>query len=322
MKGQAIFLSKGVAKTVDTEVDKPRRNEVLIETKACGICMGDVYVYRGKVPGGRVMGHEGVGIVAEIGEAVKNVKVGDKVTTLGGPAFAEYYKADCRSVERIPEDAEDLVVWISEPAACVVNGIRGSEIEIGDNVCLIGSGYMGLLLIQAMPKNINSLVALDIQDERLKLAKKFGADHVLNPQKVDAVKEVHSILGGEPDIVIEASGAPGTLHLATNLVRGGWRKGTMEPLRGGKIVIFGRHVLNEKVPTGKWHMKGLTVLNTAPSSSRDFNKDFHDAANLLRKGVFNQKPLITHRFSYKDAEKAFETASEKPEGYIKGAITF
>ena len=322
MKVQGILLSKNVAEIVDTEVDRPRRNEVLIKTKACGICMGDVYVFRGKVPGGRVMGHEGVGIVSKIGEDVKNVKVGDKVTTLGG-AFAEYYNTDCRNVEKIPEDVEELAYWISEPAACAVNGIRGSEIQIGDNVCLIGCGYMGLLLIQVMPKtNISNLIALDIQNQRLEMAREFGVGHVINPKEVDAVREVRGILGGGADVVIEASGAPGTLNLATELVRGGWEKETGKPVQGGKIVIFGRHVVDEKVPTEKWHVKGTKILNTAPASSSDFSKDFHDAVNLLRKGVFNQEPLITHRFSYKDAAEAFKTASEKPVDYIKGVITF
>jgi len=60
----------------------------------------------------------------------------------------------------------------------------------------------------------------------------------------------------------------------------------------------------------------------ALSSSADFNSDFHDAVKLLSKGVFDQKPLMTHRFSYKEAEKAFKTASEKPADYIKGVLTF
>jgi len=323
MKTKGITISKGLAKTVEIDVDKPGMNEVLIETKACGICMGDIYTFQGKLPGSKVMGHEGVGVVAQVGEGVKNVQVGDKVTTLGGPAFAEYYKTDCRSVAKIPCGVEDLACWISEPLACVVNGIRGSEIQIGDNVCLIGCGYMGLLLIQAMPKNmLGSLVALDVQNERLKMAKQFGADHVLNPEEADVVREVRGLLSGEADIVIEASGAPATLHLATELVRGGWAKETGRMVQGGKIVIFGRHVLDEMVPTEKWHTKGLAVLNTAPSSSSDFNRDFCDAVNLLRKGVFDQKPLITHRFPYEDVQTAFETASEKRKGYIKGVITF
>ncbi len=312
MKAQGVFLSEGVAKTVEIDVEEPSKNEVLIRTKACGICMWEINVFQGKIPGEGVMGHEGAGIVAAVGEAVKNVKVGDKVTALGGSAFAEFFKSDYRNVAKVPDDVKDFSYWISEPIACVVNGIRGSEIRIGDNVCLIGCGYMGLLLIQAMPRtNINRLVALDIQDERLKLAKKFGAESVFNPKKVDVVKEVREIFGGEADVVIEASGASGTLYLATDLLR-----------PGGKLVIFGMHIMDEKVPTAAWHMKGLKILNTTPNFSLDFNKDFYDAVNLLKKGVINQEPLITHRFSYKEPEKAFKIASEKPPDYIKGVITF
>ena len=186
------------------------------------------------------------------------------------------------------------------------------QIQIGDNVCIIGCGYMGLLLIQAMPKTImNSLVALDVRNERLSLAKKFGADFTLNPKETDAVSEVCEIFGGEADVVIEASGAPETLYLATDLTR-----------RGGKLVIFGRHVVDERVPTEKWHEKGLRILNTAPSFSANFNKDFHDAVKLLKKGVFDQRPLITHRFSYREAETAFKIASESPVDYIKGVMIF
>ena len=113
MKAQAILFSEGAAKTIEIDVEKPKKNEVLIETKACGICMGDVYVYRGDLPSDQAMGHEGVGVVAEIGEDVKNVEVGDKVTALGGPAFAEFYKTNCRNVGKIPEDVEDLAYRIS-----------------------------------------------------------------------------------------------------------------------------------------------------------------------------------------------------------------
>jgi threonine dehydrogenase-like Zn-dependent dehydrogenase len=81
-------------------------------------------------------------------------------------------------------------------------------------------------------------------------------------------------------------------------------------------------VIDEKVSTETWHTKGLKVLNTAPNMSLNFNRDFHDAVNLLKKGVFNQNALITHRFPYTQAEKALKTASEKTEGYIKGVISF
>lgn len=305
-------MSRGKAESREIEVPRPGRSEILIETKACGICMGDIYVYEGRLPSEEAMGHEGVGVVAKVGEDVINVKCGDKVTTLGGPAFAEYYLTDRRNVAKIPDNIEDFALWISEPAACAVNGIRGSDIQIGDNVCTIGCGYMGLLLIQAMPRNIvGNIIALDIRDERLALAKKFGVDFALNPNEVDVVEDILGRLGGEADVVIEASGARGTLGLATELVR-----------PGGKIIIFGRHVMDESVPTEKWHGKGLRILNTAPAFSRDFNRDFRDAVKLLERGVFDQKPLITHRFPNEDAQTAFKIASERHADYIKGVITF
>jgi len=312
LKAQAIFLSVGEAKLREIEVPGPGRSEILIETKACGMCMGDIYVYEGRLPSDQAMGHEGVGVVAKVGEGVSNVRCGDRVSALGGPAFAEYYLTDCRNVAKIPDNVEDFSLWISEPLACAVNGIRGSDIQIGDNVCTIGCGYMGLLLIQAMPRNImGNIIALDIRNERLAFAKKFGVDFTLNPNEADVAKGVHDLLGGDADIVIEASGAHGTLWLATELVR-----------PGGKIVIFGRHVIDENVPTEKWHGKGLRILNTAPAFSKDFNRDFRDAVRLLERGVFDQKPLITHRFPHEDAQTAFKIASERHVDYIKGVITF
>ncbi|MEM2500415.1 MAG: zinc-binding dehydrogenase, partial [Candidatus Bathyarchaeia archaeon] len=233
---------------------------------------------------------------------------------LGGPAFAEYYKTNKWNVAKIPEEVpeRDLIYWISEPLACAVTGIKGSNIQIGDKVCIIGCGYMGLLLIQLIPKDIvGELIAIDIRDKCLDLARRFGARYTLNPLKSDVAKETREILGGEADIVIEASGAPGTIYLATEIVR-----------RGGRLVIFGRHVVDEKVPTEEWHVKGLTILNTSPSFSNNFNKDFFDAVNLLKRGVVDQRPLITHIFPYTKAQEAFELASRKPLDYIKGVLVF
>ena len=156
-----------------------------------------------------------------------------------------------------------------------------------------------------------SIVALDIRDERLDLARVFGAEYALNPRRCDPVREVEKIIGGKADVVIEASGAPGTLDLATFILK-----------HGGKLVISGRHVIDERIPLEKWHTFGFKVFNISPSSSRDFNRDFHDAVKLLRKGVFDQSRLITHKFKFECPEVALRVASEKPPGYIKGVIVF
>jgi len=136
----------------------------------------------------------------------------------------------------------------------------------------MGCGCVGLLL-QATPiRFMINIVALDIRDERLDLARVFGAEYALNPRRCDPVREVEEIMGGKADVVIEASGAPGTLNLAIFILK-----------HCGKLVISGRHVIDERIPLEKWHTFGFKVFNISPSSSRDF----HDTVKLLRKGVFD-----------------------------------
>jgi len=312
MEGKALFFSHGKITLVEVRVPEIGEDEVLIKTKACGICRSDINYYLGKLGGPEgVKGHEGTGTVIELGENVEQFKLGDKVTTLGGP-FAEFYSTNQRNVAKIPGDTEEFEYWISEPLACVVNGVRGSGIQIGDNVCVIGCGYMGLLLIQAIPKNaLNNLTAIDINNSRLALAEKFGAESTINSREKDPIKEANAVIQGEYDVVIESAGAVGTIDLATRLTR-----------RGGNLVIFSYHIREEEVPVNSWHAKGISILNTSPSFSKNFNRDFYDAVKLLKKGVFDQKPLITHRVSYDSAERVFKDAVEKPEAYIKGVVTF
>lgn len=101
------------------------RREMKFLIKACDICMSEVHVFEGRLPGGQLAGHEGVGVV-KVGEEADNVKPGDKVTTLGGPAFADLYKTSKQNVAKIPENVEDLAYWVSEPLACVLNSIRSA----------------------------------------------------------------------------------------------------------------------------------------------------------------------------------------------------
>jgi len=288
-------------------------HKVLIRTKACGICKLDINSFGGKVKGDylRRPGHEGVGIVEEVGEEVKKLKRGDKVAALGRGAFGTYFKANENMVAKIPQETEDFEHWIAEPPACVVNGLRSTTVQPGDTVVIIGCGYMGLLLTQGLPKEyIAHLFCVDIDDDKLELAQKFGANITINSIKTDAIEQIRSKVG-EVDIVIEAAGVKGTLDVATKLLR-----------KGGKLSIFGYHVEEEIIDTGAWHMKGLWVLNPSPMLSSNFSKDFQDSVKLMRKGTFNQKQLITHRFTFSEIQEAFSFISSKPPEYIKGVIVY
>jgi len=313
MGNKALRFWKGKIDIVDIEVPVIGDEEVLVETKACGICTGDIHTYNGLITspqGFRFEGHEPTGIVSKVGKKVEKVKPGDKVTSMGSPSFAQFFKTDQKIVEKIPDDVKDFAVWISEPEKTVVTSIRNAGIQIGDDVCVVGCGYMGLLHIQSMPRNINSLTAIDIKSDVLDLAKKFGADNIINSKEVDPIKESNEIAPGGYDVVVEAAGVAGVIGLATRLTR-----------RGGILVSFGRHMTEEMLPINQWH-KGMDVRNISPGYSKDQVKDFVDAVRLMRKGIIDQRLLITHRASYEEADELFKFACKKPDGYIKGAILF
>ncbi|TKJ47740.1 hypothetical protein CEE34_02195 [Candidatus Aerophobetes bacterium Ae_b3a] len=297
----------------DVDLGKLKPNEILVRTKACGICKFDINAFSGKIKDSYLdePGHEGVGIIEEVGEEVGELKPGDKVAALGRGAFGNYFKASKNMVAKIPQETEDFEYWMAEPVACVVNGLRSTIIQPGDTVAIIGCGYMGLLLTQGLPKEyITHLFCIDINDERLELAKEFGADTILNSIQTDAVEYIKSEKG-EVDVVIEAAGAQGTSDIATELLR-----------KGGKLIIFGHHVEKELVDMGAWHMKGLRILNPSPMLSSDFSKDFQDAVKLMKRGTFAQKKLITHTFAFLEIQKAFSFVSSKPPHYIKGVILY
>jgi threonine dehydrogenase-like Zn-dependent dehydrogenase len=329
------LVAPGRMEIEDRVISDPGPNEVVVETRACGICKGDINQFTGKLhpndvfellPGGRrvdfplALGHEGAGIVHGVGSQVTHVKAGDKVTALPSTKvgfddtghYAQYFVTDANRVARIPDDVSQFEYWISEPVACGVNGASASNVQPGDLVVLIGCGYMGLLHLAALPKGVAEyLMAVDISDAKLAVARKLGADVTINSATEDVASRVAALTGREPDIVIEASGAIEALDLATSLVRS-----------GGRLNIFSWQLGKRPVNTGAWHIKGLEVLNSSPFYSSDFVKDFEAAVRLLRRGLIDQRLLITHKFPWQDAQRGLEIAAHPDETYVKGVLLF
>ena len=110
--------------------------------------------------------------------------------------MSEYCLVKEHNAARIPSDTEDYAFWVAEPAGCVINGARSAQVEPGDTVVLIGVGYMGLLLVQALPKHfMERFIVVDVDEKRLALARRFGAKTTLNAADVDVVAEVRAITG-------------------------------------------------------------------------------------------------------------------------------
>lgn len=308
------FPEDNTVRVTDEYVAGPGEDEVLVHMKACGICKYDIKCYlhnETNIDYSRRPGHEGVGIVEAVGKNVQGFKPGDAVTSIAfGGAMADYFTAAKNAVVKIPDVVQNYRLWIAEPVSCVVNALRQIQVEPGDSVVVIGAGYMGLLLIQGLPKEfISRLVVIDVNKSRLEIARSFGAKIIVDPSQEDPVSEVFRILSGHADLVIEATGAPGTIRQATDMLG-----------NGGRLCLFGHHAVDEKVPTDDWHMKGISVLNTTPFSSFNFYRDLQDAVALIENGVFDHRRLINRTYGFEDMERAMRELSRGQEGVIKAVL--
>ena len=193
MKTEAIwYLGERKIELRETEIPDPGPREVTVAMEACGICGWDVLAFSGRFAKFHAYpfcaGHEGVGRIVKAGENVKSVSAGQRVAMLelpigtpGGALMARHAVRSESQVSVIPEGKLPVNLWVVEPAVCIVNGILYSGIQPGDSVALIGAGYMGLLFVQGLARTlIGSLTAFDIDDRRLELARRLGAQETVN----------------------------------------------------------------------------------------------------------------------------------------------
>ncbi|MGQ9629354.1 MAG: zinc-dependent alcohol dehydrogenase [bacterium] len=316
MKSKAIyFVGSRKVEVRDIEVGPPKPDEVQVEVRANGICQADVAFFTGKEVREYpfVAGHEGVGVVTQVGSAVEGFSPGD-VVACGRNTFASVVNCPHQFVAKIPLPVNDFSLWIVEPVACVVNGLRYFGVSPGDRVVLIGAGFMGLMILQGLNRSLASeVIAVDIDSERLRMAERFGATEAIDVNSGVGEDRLEGLKREKADVVIEAAGTPQALDLATEITR-----------TAGRLCIFSWHHERRAVDLSRWHIGGFEVLNTSPMIDwdRGFFKNFPRAIALMKKGVFDLKPLITHISPCERAQELFEIAADRREGYIKGVVTF
>jgi len=334
MKAAVLYAPyKILIKTVEPPVIK--NDEVLVKVEATGVCGSDLHAFRGKHPFvklPRILGHEVSGEVAEVGKDVKEVSVGDRVVVepvipcgsyiacitgrynvckslkvLGihvDGAFAEYLKAPSNRIYKIPNNLSFDDATLIEPYAVATHIVKRSGVRVGDRVAVLGAGPIGLCTLQvAKLAGAKSVVITDIVDYRLQLAKKLGADVIINSSKEDPVRIIKDVTNGEGvDVAIEAVGVPQTVQQALKITR---------PF--GEVTIVGffedPHV---EVDVLSVIAKELHVLG-----SRLYWLDFETAIDLVSRGKVDVKTIITHKFSLDEAQKAFEIYDQKTQNAVK-----
>lgn len=339
------LLLKGPGEAILTELEKPSigPEEVLIRSRAVGICGSDVELYRGIRPQGYyrypvVPGHEWAGEVVAIGEHVRTISPDDKVvaegflfcgtchncrmgltnlceagyeeigfTRTGG--LAEYVAVPARLVHILPGNASLEEAALLEPTAVVAHAFLRAQPRAGDSIVVVGDGTIGLLAVQlARLFSPAILVLIGSRNERLELGRQFGATHTHNSRGSDPEPLIRSLTGGQgADLVFEGGNRPAGVEQALRLVR-----------RGGTVVLegiagSGAHLSLE---SDTFVLKHLAVLGIFGASSAAWTY----AVQIFRAGLLNLAPLITHRFALNEYQTALDTLISRQAKMLKVLI--
>ncbi|HEM5641559.1 alcohol dehydrogenase AdhP [Streptococcus suis] len=324
--------STGVV-VVDKELRSLEAGEALVQIEYCGVCHTDLHVANGdfgKVPG-RVLGHEGIGIVTEIAPGVTSLKVGDRVSVawfFQGCGMCEYCTTGretlCRTVKNAGYSVDggmaeqcivtaDYAVKVPEgldPAqassiTCAgvtcYKAIKEAHLEPGQWIAIYGAGGLGNLAVQYAKKVFNAhVIAVDINNNKLELAKEVGADVTINGLEVeDAPGYIKEITGGGVHSTVVTAVSKVAFNQAIDSVRA-----------GGYVVAVGLPSEYMDLSIVKTVLDGIKVVGSLVGTRKDLEEAFHFGAMGLVVPVVQKRPV-------KDAEAVF---NEMVAGTIQGRM--
>lgn len=287
----------------------------------CGVCAWDLLIFRGGYQHVRpfpfYFGHEGIGVIEKTGPGVSRVAVGARVALRqaavigaeGTGHMADFALQSEAEVVPLPTDGRPDEHWLVEPVACCVNAIDLARIPAGARVALVGSGFMGGILLQLLANApVSRIAVFELRPESLRIARGVQARAPIEIHDLGAGPELASH-EGRYDLVIETAGVEQAFLLANRLVR-----------RGGTFEVFSKQQRPFSFDFAGWHSRGITVLNPTPAAAPDFGRCFHQAVSLMQAGLVDLAPLVSHVAPPEGAQRLYETALTREGGYIKGAI--
>jgi threonine dehydrogenase-like Zn-dependent dehydrogenase len=296
-------------------------DEVLVRVKLTGICGTDWSIYTGKYSADRlplVAGHEFSGQVEQLGRNARGLKVGDRVTAdinmscghcfyckrgqkllcpeflqLGihvNGTYAEYVKAPWGQVHKVPDKLGFMEAAFIEPVSCTIHSAKAMNAELGSSVAVIGCGLGILHGALARLRGCAPVIVVGTNAKRLEIARKMGADHVVDPRKTDPVAEVKRLTGGRgADYVLESVGTVATYEQAFRMVR-----------PGGQVSAFGITGDQETMALSPFdlvlHEKKVTA------SCAGVGTDWTDAMTLIEHGRIDPRPMFSMVIPLQDLE--------------------
>jgi threonine dehydrogenase-like Zn-dependent dehydrogenase len=297
-------------------VPEPGPEQVRVRLEGCGVCGSNLAPYEGRPwfqyprdPGDP--GHEGWGEIDALGSNVQNLRRGERVALLSYRAYAEYDVAEGASVVKLPPSLEKKP-FPGEALGCAINVFRRCDISAGDNVAIVGIGFMGALLTSLASSAGAQVIAITRRPFALDVARQMGAQHLIPMNDhwkiVEQVKGLTNGAGCER--VIEAAGAQWPLDLAGELTR-----------ERGKLIIAGYHQDGPRqVNMQLWNWRGLDVINAHEREARVYQDGMRAAVETVASGRLNPAPLYTHTFALEEINDAFETMAARPDNFMKAVI--
>lgn len=335
-----VIESPGQVRLAEMALPTPGAGEVLIRSRAVGICGSDVELYQGTRPQGfyrypLVPGHEWSGEVVAIGEQVRRLSVGDRVVVEGilscgtcpncrvgltnlceagydeigftrPGGLAEYVVVPARQVHRLPRAASFEEAALLEPTAVVAQAFLRVSLQAGETVVVIGDGTIGLLAVQLLHLfSPAALILAGSHDERLAIGRRLGATHTINSKGNDVEQCVHDLTRGRgADLVFEGGSRAAGVGLSVRLAR-----------RGGKVILEGIAGAGAQLSleSDTFVLKHLALQGIFGASSAAWAY----AVQLFSAGLLQLAPLITHRFALPDYQAALNTVIARREGALK-----
>jgi threonine dehydrogenase-like Zn-dependent dehydrogenase len=329
----AVFEKPGVITVKQVPVPEIGDDEVLIRVKLTGICGTDWSIYTGKYSADKlplIAGHEFSGQLEQVGRNAKGLKAGDRVTAdinmscghcfyckrgqkllcpefvqLGihiDGTFAEYVKAPWAQVHKIPDKLSFMDAAFIEPVSCTIHSAKAMQAELGSSVAIIGSGLGILHGALARLRGCAPVIVIGHNTKRNEIARKMGADHVIDTKVVsDPVAEVKRLTGGRgADYVLESVGTIATYEQAFRMVR-----------PGGQVSAFGITGDKETMALSPFDI----VLNEkkVTASCAGVGNDWSDAITLIEHGRIDPRPMFSMVVPLEELEPALKEIRNNPE---------
>ena len=339
MDTRVVFLDVGKLTIERVPLPPLGPNDVLVQTYQASVCGSERYHYRGinvrprdQARGQRQaatrheegrgaahghlmgpLGHEGGGTILEMGSAVREylgggqVSVGDRAGSLVYPTYTDYWVTDISNVQPIPEGVAFEVGCLYEALACAGWAARHLGVKLGDTVAVNGVGFAGNILLQgAIRSGASLVVAVDVVEDKLAVARELGADVTINAREEDPVQRVEDLTHGEGiDVAVEAVGGTGV----------GIVQSLQMVAHNGILALYGDNYAPVKeICFHRFHEDGLEVrnLNAMHYTRLQSVENAREAYRTVQRGVFDLDIILAHseRHPLDQIEQVFAKEAE------------